>query len=165
MIIQRIRDPKLKMIIRIAPFNISFEILGERGSKKVRRSLALMIFRALRETFANLECIEIQDRENKWLDFRYPFYRNFSTRQVPKIDTIQQQLGFEIRIKRLELGLTLKQLSERTKISKTYLSEIEHGKYRVKESTLEKINSALKPGTDLAIIGEHEDSSTSHDSN
>lgn len=155
------------MHIRIGPFHIHFEIQNERGSRKIRRSLALMIFRALRGTFKELEIMDLQDKENKWLDFRYPFYRNYTDRHAPHVETFYQKLGFYIRTKRLKLGLTLKQLSKRTKIPLSYLSEIEHGKHRIRQTTRKKILEALEilnPGTVPAQEAQHENSSTSYDS-
>ncbi len=104
-----------------------------------------MIFRALRDTFDHLDYVFLRDNTTQWgPDFRYPDdYRIYTDRQVPQIKTSNQKLGFHLRTQRLELGLTLTQLSKISKISRTHLSEIEHGKHTAKPYTLEKIKMAF----------------------
>ena len=55
-----------------------------------------------------------------------------------------KELGFRIKMRRLQLGLTQAQLGEQVKMSENYISEIESGRNNITLKSLHKIFSVLK---------------------
>jgi transcriptional regulator with XRE-family HTH domain len=78
-------------------------------------------------------------------------YDEASMRQKPiKELTAQKQLGKEIKQRRLELGLSRKDLQEATGLSYPYLSEIETGKKMPSTQVLRRVAEAL--GTEASEL-------------
>lgn len=69
-------------------------------------------------------------------------------------------IGERIRIKRKELGLTLKQVYDETGISTGNLSDIERGKYVPSSFNLSKLATLLKCSVDWILNGDTEISNT-----
>jgi DNA-binding XRE family transcriptional regulator len=62
-----------------------------------------------------------------------------------RVGTPDEKLGFEIRMRRLELGWSQSELAKRACVDRAHLSRVERGRGGLKESTLVKILSALNP--------------------
>jgi transcriptional regulator with XRE-family HTH domain len=104
--------------------------------------LLLQMFRALRPALHSLQWSETQITRSDAL--RWP-PRNTSFRQTSDPHHPVGRLGFEIRLRRHELGLTQLQLCCLTKIHPSQLSEIERGKCLPQVSTLRKLSAVLGP--------------------
>ena len=60
-----------------------------------------------------------------------------------KYEEFLKNLGFRIKMKRLQLGMTQAQLGEQIKMSENYISEIESGRNNITLKSLNKIFSTL----------------------
>jgi transcriptional regulator with XRE-family HTH domain len=56
---------------------------------------------------------------------------------------IRERFGFAVKIRREELGLTQEELAERSRIHRTYLSDIERGTRNVSLINIERVAAAL----------------------
>jgi transcriptional regulator with XRE-family HTH domain len=56
---------------------------------------------------------------------------------------VRERFGYAVRVRREELGLTQEDLSDRARIHRTYLSDIERGTRNVSLINIERIASAL----------------------
>lgn len=115
--------------------------------RKARKLFLLKVFRVLKSTFRDLRKWELNDSEAKgWINWIRDPEQRPNLKQLPPVQDSDGStpLGFRLKMERLQSGLTLDELSRRTRVSPKHLSKIEHGHHRPRQSTLWRIKSALK---------------------
>jgi DNA-binding XRE family transcriptional regulator len=152
--------------VKFGSAGIVLQIWGPTSRRK-RRALALAIHERIKPLFG----VNPEDREkneNGWiahgdldgLNWYKSVLRGLSLRQAQSTETPEQQLGYEIRMKRLDLGWSQQELAKRSGVQRTHLSRIEHGRLRVLPQTVERILQALTPHIDAqSHKGAHPDDS------
>jgi DNA-binding transcriptional regulator YiaG len=127
-----IRDPETTVEIKV------LSLLG----KRERRALLRVLFRQIRPY--------LKDQLGTTLDHSPDGnIRNERNRQrglqefSRAINPAEERLGFEIRMKRLKLGLTQAQLAARLGLRRSHLSELERGLHRPRPQTRERITDFL----------------------
>ncbi len=77
------------------------------------------------------------------MNFVHEMKRELSLRQSIRVQTPLQKLGYVIRMRRLELGMTQKDLGQLCRLSSFHLSRIEHGLYAPQSETLRTLSQVL----------------------
>jgi hypothetical protein len=139
-------QPVTEMKLYWGYYRLTFWVEGPM-SKRMRRSACLTIYRAIRPLFA-LGNADIFHHDSSLMSQFMDFRRGTSLAQAPSLQTEAERKGAAILFQRLEKGWSQKELAARAGVNATHLSGIEHGRYRVRGSTLKKIENALK-GLDL----------------
>jgi DNA-binding XRE family transcriptional regulator len=62
-----------------------------------------------------------------------------------RTETAEQKTGYRIRVLRLEIGMSQAELALRAGIDRSHLSEIEHGRCRMRAETQAALFNILKP--------------------
>ena len=131
------------MVIRSYLFSVTFKIEGHL-SKRQRRAIALAIFRKLSPEFSFIgSCWILHDDMGQF--HRFPeFERGISMKQAPSFDGIKGKFGFLVRLRRLSLGWTQKELSDQAGLCRTQVSRIERGKHIPHALNIRKLERVLK---------------------
>lgn len=131
-------------VLRLSVHDAAVEIrVRTWRSRRSRRAILLSFFRELKDVFRFWSGIYIHHDGmglNPWEIETRPL--NFW--QLPEVRNPVQTLGFRIRMRRLELGLTQKQLSAKTGLTRTHISHIEHGHGRIRSETKRLLEGALQ---------------------
>jgi len=75
--------------------------------------------------------------------------------KTPTNNSSLQALGRRMRRRRRELGLTLLELADKAKLSKTYLCDLEHGRQEPGMGTCDRLASALGLTLNYLIRGKY----------
>ena len=111
---------------------------------RARRTVLLMLFRELRGLVARIEeCGTIHHSDGHYMNFVHEMKRELSLRQSIRVQTPLQKLGYVIRMRRLELGMTQKDLGQLCRLSSFHLSRIEHGRHAPQSETLRSLSQVL----------------------
>lgn len=132
-----------------AHVKISLFIRGIRSSRQ-RRSLAMAIYRRILPLFYLSDAKGerpgrgwVAHKEHSW-GYRFKSIdRGLSFGQAPRTQTKEEKEGFEIRMRRLNLGLSQERLAEEAGVARTHLSRIERGRPGMRPSTREKLRRFL----------------------
>jgi DNA-binding XRE family transcriptional regulator len=119
-------------------------------SPRARRTFALALIRELSPALRAIANPKILHEDAHWSQWIHAENRETSLKQAPCIGDSDGQLGFAIRMRRLEIGLSQESLSKAAGITAAYLSQIEKGRHRPRLDTLRRIEAALgrRPGPD-----------------
>lgn len=96
-------------------------------SPQARRSIAVVFFRQLRSFLEYFTAAEVHHSDSGSPDFRREELRGICVPAGAGINTHSGAHGFEIRMKRLEMGWSQRELAEKVGISLQHLSKIERG--------------------------------------
>lgn len=138
---------------------ITLTLEGSRLTKRMRRQLALVLVQGVHEQLEKVSVPFLEHRDGHWLQWLKEMERGLSFAQAPNLETEMGELGFRIRLARLDLGWTQEELGKRARIPPSTLSRIEHGLRRPRARTLRRITNAL----DLRLAGENLDGRTGHE--
>jgi DNA-binding XRE family transcriptional regulator len=138
-----------EMVVEAARFNLKIEVKGL-INKRERRAVLLATFRRIDPLFKLLDFEDhrfdegwIVHRDGSWENAFRDLERGVKLRQAVRTRTSEQKLGFEIRMRRLKIGLSQQALAASAGINRSHLSQIERGQCRVKLMTLRLIENAL----------------------
>jgi DNA-binding XRE family transcriptional regulator len=123
-------------------FKVDIRLYG-RVSPRIRRCLLLIFYRQIREKFSAWDCDSELIHSHDLSYYSYVPDSEVSLKQALRLKTKEEKYGFEIRIKRLDLGWSQERLAEKTGLNRVYISDIERGKYRVTTATRDRIERAL----------------------
>lgn len=125
---------------------ISIKISGRLKSRQ-RRAIAVALLRQVRPLLEHFSGGMIRHGEDS-TDFRRLEERGLNLFKSSSPCSPNGRLGFAIRMRRLELGLSLRALSSRAGLSVDQISRIERGLSRPQRRTLQSLGKAL--GNDFA---------------
>jgi DNA-binding XRE family transcriptional regulator len=131
---------------------ITFQIETSR-SMRWRRTLALMIFRSIKPELRGIFRSYITHLDSHMLTWINQELRGISLHQALSVSSPIEQFGFGIRMKRLEFGWSQQELARRARISRSRLSQLEHGHAEVSDRTRVLLLNALKAAGDTAQEG------------
>jgi transcriptional regulator with XRE-family HTH domain len=123
--------------------HLSFKI-ESRLPPRARRTVALAFFRQIRPFFAWVRTASIDHFDSYEFDSVRAVERGVTVFPGRGVDTTLGRLGFRIRMRRLQLGLTQVELAERASIARGNLSLLERGLRHPRVPTLLAILEALK---------------------
>lgn len=142
-----------EMVVECTNFELKVEVRGS-VSQRERRAVLLATFRRISPLFKLMDFEEpvyeegwIVHRDGGWENAFRDRRKGVRLRQAVRSRTPEQKLGFEIRMRRLKLGLSQVSLARSANINRSHLSQIERGQCRVKLETLRRIESQLRRPT------------------
>jgi DNA-binding XRE family transcriptional regulator len=146
-----IKNDTTEVVLRLLDWQVRFRIRGP-GTPQQRRQIGRAISEMVSQTFRILP-------PRSWITHPGGFERNINRdirrgltpRGGPDLDTEAGQAGFEIRIKRLDLGLSQEQLAARAGISRNHLSRIELGRMPADSPSIQRVRWALEYPKDVAM--------------
>jgi transcriptional regulator with XRE-family HTH domain len=125
------------------PFKMTIQIEGGEtnspSAKRNRRTLALMIFRAMREVFVTFDSAVVFHSG----ETHFESQDEVSFRQTPDIQTPKGRAGFMIRTLRLKRGFTQEMTARLAGMTPVHLSRIEHGQCTPHRRTLLSLGRVL----------------------
>jgi DNA-binding XRE family transcriptional regulator len=134
------RYRKRRLVLRIdGPIaNIRLEIQS-RLSTRHNRAIVLSFLRDLKPWFRYFKTASTDLKRH-----RRDRSRRVQIFDASRFSTPEGHLGFEIRMQRLDYGLTQRQLAEKAGIAASQLSELERGRCKARDRTLLAITRALE---------------------
>ncbi|MGK5087063.1 helix-turn-helix transcriptional regulator [Bdellovibrionota bacterium FG-2] len=121
-------------------YHVRMEIRTNLPAKQ-RRAIAVYFFKHLRPCLKHDFSISLQHDTFRG-DFEDIKRRGLPTFQSSKNEKLRKN-GFNIRMRRLDLGWTLNELAQASGIDASHLSELERGLYAPRALTLKKLEKAL----------------------
>ncbi|MBY0471831.1 helix-turn-helix domain-containing protein [bacterium] len=107
-----------------------------------RRQIALEIFRAIKPVIRNIYEAYLVHSDAHWMTFLHAQKRILTTKKATQKSKNQ---GLHLRLRRLELGLTLRELAAVSKVDYSQLSLIERGYVIPRPRTYYKLKRVLFP--------------------
>jgi DNA-binding XRE family transcriptional regulator len=138
----RKEEPITEMRAVWGRYKLTFWVEGPE-SKRMRKSACLAIYRAIRPIF-KLNSADIFHHDSTVMTQVSMFSRDLSLAQAPKLATQDGRVGAAIRFDRLQRGWTQGDLAAKAKVNRGHISRIESGLYRIRSSTLKRIQEALQ---------------------
>jgi DNA-binding XRE family transcriptional regulator len=114
-----------------------------RMSRQQRRAMGISFFRTILpwvRYFLNFSVNHLDEITN----FARADERGLFIPQSASVHSFQGSIGFEIRMRRLEIGWTQHELAEKAGVTRAHLSLIERGLYKARTATLLKIAKVLQ---------------------
>jgi len=124
---------------------LRFYVAGQM-SKPLRRSILLMVFRAIRPLFEISPPLLVHHDGHPGAQINASI-RRVNLYQAGGFQTFKEKQGSDIRLRRLEKGFSQSQLAEMLGMQQSTLSKIEMGRVAPRESTLKKIYELLNIST------------------
>ena len=141
--INRQLHEKVTSIFVVGPMGNVHIRINSRLSTRQRRTIAYSLFRQIKPWIKLFRHTSIMHGEELWWNFpRFEKPQAYVPPGKPVTDK-SGFVGFQIRMLRLELGLSQTSLANQCFINRAHLSEIERGLCAVRESTMAKITDAL----------------------
>ena len=125
------------------PFKMTLRIEG-RLSLRQRRVIANLLYREISKVFQFFGIAEVHHHDGDVMTWLKEEERGTSLRQACDVSTPHGRTGYEIRMKRLELGITQAGLARLSGLERTHISRIEKGHMKPRSETLLKIARCLK---------------------
>jgi hypothetical protein len=122
-----------------------------RLSPRLRRAIIRGFFRHNKAWLRYFRSIAFQHWEHVNIDPHHAEKRGLPLFKGKNFDHPAGRLGFEIRLRRLNLGLTQAELARRTRMVASHISLIERGLVDVRETTYKRLWDATE---DVALIKE-----------
>jgi DNA-binding XRE family transcriptional regulator len=113
-------------------------------SPQLRRAIIRGFFRHNREWLRYFKSIAFKHTEHVNVDPHHAEKRGLPLFQSENFNHPAGRLGFEIRLRRLNLGLTQAELSRRTGIPQSYISQIERGIVAIRADTQLRLLCAME---------------------
>jgi transcriptional regulator with XRE-family HTH domain len=132
-----------KVWFRYAGVLIRVEVRSER-SKKFRRQVLLLLFRAMKKSLRDLEALELTHGDSSIWAVCRDMDRRVSLHQALDLDTNAETQGFEIRLKRLHFGLTQEDFAKLSGISRVQISRLERGRMEMTPRTRIAVYEAFR---------------------
>jgi transcriptional regulator with XRE-family HTH domain len=113
-------------------------------TKKFRRQVLLLLFRAMKKELRELSTLELTHSDASLWAICRDMDRRVSLHQSMNLDTNEETQGFEIRMKRLHYGFTQKEFAELVGIARVHLSRLERGRVKMSPRTRTAIDEAFR---------------------
>lgn len=114
-------------------------------SPRQRRAIALSFFRQIKPCFKYFRAGGVFQSDSNSFDFFRNERRGVNLFRSSEFATPHGELGFKIRIRRLEKGWSQSKLATKAKLCDRHLSRIERGLCRPSRATLQKIERSFEP--------------------
>lgn len=119
-------------------------ILTARLSRKVRRQFLLNLWRAIEQTVPHATEAYLTHSDSKGSTHLTEMLRPVSQREGVRVETPAEKIGSQLRFNRLKCRMTQAELAKRTGMARSAISEIEHGKRNVRQSTLTRLQQEIR---------------------
>jgi DNA-binding XRE family transcriptional regulator len=129
---------------------LSFKVRSRLGPRQ-RRAMALAFFRRIRPFLEYFSHANVWHSNASSASFKQNEERGLNVFASSDFPSATGNLGFEIRILRLEKGWNQQELARVARISRCHLSRVERGLIRPRRATLRQIEQAL--GAELRTLG------------
>jgi DNA-binding transcriptional regulator YiaG len=110
---------------------------------RARRTLAVELLRQMKPFLHWIRTISLNHFDVEDFNLSRTERRGIPLSMGKGLATRAGRLGFEIRLNRLQLGLSQKDFANRARLSRSYLSRIEHGLTHPKRNTIEIIRDVI----------------------
>jgi len=120
--------------------------LVSRLSKRERRAIVRSFLSQIRPWIGHFSTAAIDHSDDGNVRNRQAICRGVRATKARPLSTISGAFGFEVRMKRLELGTTQAALAESLGIRRSHLSDIERGIYLPNPRTRSEIERVLQIG-------------------
>jgi transcriptional regulator with XRE-family HTH domain len=130
----------MKLLLDYGPFTVQIRLWGSTPNRQLRQAL-LQIVHAIEKTDVSFRRFQIvPERTYHYENFIDPVWRAKHSHTIRD----PNQPGYELRQKRLKLGLSGKNFAALLGVHATYLSHVEHGRRPVSENLRKKAESIFR---------------------
>lgn len=130
----------IKVILDLRPFQIEIKLSGPTDNRHLRQAI-LQIVQAVEAEKVNFYAFTVVPaRTLYYRDLMDPVWRKKHSHTIKNTT----QAGYELRQKRLKLGLSGREFARLLDVHHTYLSHVEHGRRPVSESLRKRADSVFR---------------------
>ena len=146
----QIRPHTTRLEFRWCNANVRIDVESN-SSHRARRTILLMFYRKIEKQLEKASYVRLFHLDKPRWHGVAEINRVISLHQVPQGRTNTDLMGFEIRMRRLELGMTQTDLAVAAQISRSHISRIEKGHLKASSMTLRHLCKALDPNGKTAL--------------